>query len=147
MVMTTWVWAAIASSVFGDDASAVSTGQDCADSPRVSRTASNRSVDRPASAIRAFAAGPGQVLGGQLAHEAGRPVQDDVVFPRWQSRPRRYSERLRPFAAFPQHVLGQERDHHLVPDFGVLRRDHPVVLGGEIQEPVRAAAVVAGGQR
>ncbi len=44
---------------------------------QASRTASTRCVDLPASAIRA-SPGPGQVFGGQLADEAGRPVQHDV---------------------------------------------------------------------
>src|SRR5436305_13999093 len=51
--MTTWVRAAISFSVDGDAASAATTCHDCADSPRPSRTALRRSVDLPASAIRA----------------------------------------------------------------------------------------------
>ena len=35
------------------------------------------------------------------------------------------------------HVLVEEREHRLVPDHGVLRLEHPVVLVGEVEEPVR----------
>ena len=80
MVTTTWVRAAIAFSVDGCDASAVMSGHDCALSPSVSRTASSLSWDRPASAMRASPPDLGQVLGGQLAGETGRAVQDDVEF-------------------------------------------------------------------
>src|SRR5262249_32899794 len=51
--MTTWVRAAMAFSVDGLPASTVRICQSFADSPRVSRTPSTRSVDLPASAMRA----------------------------------------------------------------------------------------------
>ena len=43
-------------------------------------------------------------------------------------------------------VLGEERRHRAVPDRGVLRAEHPVVLVGEVEEPVRGASGVVEGQ-
>ena len=37
-------------------------------------------------------------------------------------------------------VLGAEAEHGVVPDLGVRRGQHPVVLAGELQEPVRQVA-------
>jgi hypothetical protein len=37
---------------------------------------------------------------------------------------------------------GQEALHHAIPDLGVLRLEHPVVLVREVQEPVRRLPVL-----
>ena len=46
------------------------------------------------------------------------------------------SRRRRP-PLLPEHVLGAEAEHRVVPDLGVGRREHPVVLAGQLQEAVR----------
>lgn len=47
---------------------------------------------------------------------------------------------------FPENVLGEERGDHLVPDLGVLRLEHPVILVREVQEAMVCFPVVVGGQ-
>src|ERR1700738_907845 len=51
-------------------------------------------------------------------------------------------ERLRQLDVLTQHVAGQKTGHHLVPDLGVLRAEHPVVLRWEVKEWMRACAVL-----
>ena len=55
-------------------------------------------------------------------------------------------ERLRQLDVLTQHVTSEERGHHLVPDLGVLRAEHPVVLRWEVKESMRTGAVVGCGQ-
>ena len=144
MVTTTCAWAAIAFSVDGCDASAAMSGQDCALSPNVSRTASNLSSDRPASAMRAS---PPDLARYSAVSFPAKPVAPY----RTMSNSRRalmcatLPEGLRRFDVLTQDVTAQECGHHLVPDLGVLRREHPVILRREVQELVRTGAVLGRG--
>src|SRR6476661_3296196 len=51
-------------------------------------------------------------------------------------------ERLRQFDILAKHVTSEESGHHVVPDLGVLRAEHPVVLRRKVEESMRACAVL-----
>jgi len=82
-----------------------------------------------------------QIFCGQLADEAGRSVHDDVELTLRCAHGATLPERLGQFDVLTQHVTGQEDNHDLVPDLGMLRSEYPVVLRREVEESVRAGAV------
>ena len=90
VVTTTWDRAAIAFNVDGCEASAVISGQDCAVSPRVSRTRQQLVLGTTRECDARVAARVRQVFGGQLSGETGRAVQDDVELTLGRSWIRRY---------------------------------------------------------
>ena len=78
MLITTLVRPAIALSVVGWDASAAIRGQDCASPPSDSRTASRRSVERPARAMRAPFPAAARYSAVSFPTKPGGTVDDDV---------------------------------------------------------------------
>ena len=127
------------------------SGQDCAAAPSVSRTASSLSADRPARAMRAVAARRRQVLRrsacrrsrwrrtGRCRIHAGcghGPMSTDAT---------RASPAAR--ASSPSTCGARNAVTTWYQILACCGCEHPVPLGREVQEPVRAGAVVGGGQR
>src|SRR5829696_7956809 len=66
-------------------------------------------------------------------------MSNSRIFP---TLPQRFGQ----FDVLTQHMTGQESGYGLVPDLGVLRREHPVVFRGKVKELMRAGAVLGRGQ-
>lgn len=74
-------------------------------------------------------------------------IRAKKIVPRSAERGTRSSaQNFRQGDIFPENVLGEERGDHLVPDLGVLRLEHPVILVREVQEAMVGFPVVVGGQ-